>query len=57
MRPKKPNGSIPAQAQVKVDSGNDHSRNRLRLIGLRLAAIFLVIVFIAGECAVLLPAQ
>ncbi len=57
MRSKNTNSSIPSKAQSKASSENDQSRARLRLIGIRLAAIFLVIVFIAGECAALLPVQ
>ena len=37
------------------DQANNNRRVEWRKIGLRLAAIFLAIVFLASECAVLLP--
>jgi len=36
---------------------NDRRQINWRLIGLRLAAIFLVIVFLASECSTLLPLE
>jgi hypothetical protein len=56
MRPKNVNGTTIAKAQNKVNNEEDGRRNRLGIIGVRLAAIFLVIVFLASECAAILPA-
>jgi hypothetical protein len=55
MKPKNGYGSITVKAQGKVSNEEDGRRNRLRVIGVRLAAIFLVIVFLASECAAILP--
>lgn len=55
MKPKNGYGSITVKAQGKVSNEEDGRRKRLRVIGVRLAAIFLVIVFLASECAAILP--
>jgi hypothetical protein len=49
--------SLSAKAQSKINSDNDRCRKAWRQIGLRLTAIFLVIVFLASECATLLPVE
>ena len=41
----------------KVGSEGDHRRETRQRIWLRLAAIFLAVVFIASECATLLPVE
>jgi len=41
----------------KFNIGNGRRPMPWRRIGLRLAAIFLVIVFLASECATLLPVE
>jgi hypothetical protein len=51
------NVSPPAKAQSKINSENDSRRKARRQIWLRLAAVFLVIVFLASECATLLPLE
>ncbi len=57
MKPKNNSASLPEKDQNKSKRENDHRQTNWRQIGLRLAAIFLVIVFLAGECATLLPGQ
>jgi len=56
----KPIGRIssrPTRHGNKVDPGNDHRREIQRQIWLRLVAVFLAVVFIASECAILLPVE
>jgi hypothetical protein len=55
MKLKNTNTLVSARAQSKTNSENDSRRKAGRKIWLRLAAIFLVIVFLASECATLLP--
>jgi hypothetical protein len=43
--------------QSRKNGENDRRQINWRRIGLRLAAIFLVIVFLASECATLLPVE
>jgi hypothetical protein len=57
MKPKTTNASLSEKDQNKIKNENDHHQKNWRQVGLRLAAIFLVIVFLAGECSVLLPGQ
>ena len=57
MKLKNTGASFPAQAQDKIDAENARRQKAWQLIGLRLAAIFLVIVLLASECAALIPAQ
>jgi hypothetical protein len=57
MKLKNKSAALPAKAQDKIDSENTRRQKAWRQIGLRLAAIFLVIVLLASECATLLPAQ
>ncbi len=45
------------KGQSKKNGENDLSQINWRQIGLRLAAIFLVIVFLVSECATLLPLE
>jgi hypothetical protein len=47
----------PTKAQSGKNKENDRRQINWRLIGLRLAAIFLVIVFLASECSMLLPLE
>jgi hypothetical protein len=51
------NTSLSAKAPSKINSENDHQQVFWRRIGLRLAAIFLIIVFLASECAALFPVE
>jgi hypothetical protein len=51
MKNKSKSASLSTKDQNKLNNEN----NRLRRVGIRLAAIFLVIVFLASECATLLP--
>ena len=48
---------VSAKAQSKTNRDNDSRRKGRRQIWLRLAAIFLAIVFLAAECATLLPLE
>jgi len=57
MKPNKNKPSLTERDQDKIKSQDDHGRTNWRLVGMRLAAIFLVIVFLASECAALLPGQ
>ncbi len=57
MKLKNTNALVSAKAKSKKNSGNDSRRKAGRKIWLRLAAIFLVIVFLASECATLLPLE
>jgi len=43
--------------QSNINIENDHRRKGWRQVRLQLAAIFLVIVFLASECATLLPVE
>lgn len=52
--------STPLVAKELIKANFSENENRLvdwRKIGLRLAAIFLVIVFLASECAAILPVE
>jgi hypothetical protein len=49
--------SLSTKDQNKINSENDRRRKGWRQIRLQLAAIFLVIVFLASECATLLPME
>ncbi|MCX6068516.1 MAG: hypothetical protein NT121_22670 [Chloroflexi bacterium] len=54
------NKSAPLVAKELIKANLSENENRIvdwRKIGLRLAAIFLVIVFLASECAALLPME
>ena len=55
MRSKNMNVSTNAKPQNKTNSENDQYRKAFRQIGIRLAAVFLIIVFLASECAALMP--
>jgi hypothetical protein len=57
MKLKNTNALVSAKAQSKKNSGNDSRQKARRKIWLRLAAIFLAIVFLASECAILLPVE
>jgi hypothetical protein len=57
MKLKRTSASLSAKAQSKINGENDSRRKVWRQIWLRLAAIFLVIVFLASECATLLPVE
>jgi hypothetical protein len=46
---------FPARGQRSIPNNNDLQRKSRRKVWLRLAAIFLIIVFLASECATLLP--
>ena len=49
--------SSAAKAECKTRGENDRKRKGWRQIWLRLAAIFLIIIFLAAECATLLPVE
>jgi hypothetical protein len=49
--------SLPTKDQSKINSQNNGRQKTWRRIRLQLAAIFLVIVFLASECATLLPVE
>jgi hypothetical protein len=49
--------SLPTKDQSKVNSKKDRHQKTWRQIKLQLAAVFLVIVFLASECATLLPVE
>jgi hypothetical protein len=57
MKAKRMSDSLPAKTLIKTNSENDHRRKALRIMGLRLVAVFLIIVFLASECAALLPGE
>jgi hypothetical protein len=57
MKLKNTNTFVSAKVQGKTGNENDNRQKARRKIWLRLAAIFLVIVFLASECATLLPVQ
>jgi hypothetical protein len=57
MKLKNTNALVSAKAQNKTNREDDSRRKARRKDWLRLAAIFLVIVFLASECAILLPMQ
>jgi hypothetical protein len=49
--------SLPTKDQSKINSQIGGHQKTWRRIRLQLAAIFLVIVFLASECATLLPVE
>jgi hypothetical protein len=57
MKIKSKSASSSTKGQSKADSEKDYHQIPWRRIGLRLAAIFLVIVFLVSECATLLPVE
>ena len=57
MKIKSNSTSLSTKEQSKINSENDRRRKGWRQIRLQLAAIFLVIVFLASECATLLPME
>jgi hypothetical protein len=57
MKLKSKGASLSTMAQSKIDSENERRQKTWQRIGLRLAAIFLIIVFLASECAALLPVE
>jgi len=57
MKIKSNSTSLSTKDQSKINSENDRRRKGWRQIGLQLAAIFLIIVFLASECATLLPLE
>jgi hypothetical protein len=57
MKIKSKGASLPVRAHSKIDSENVRRQKAWRRIGLRLVAIFLIIVFLASECATLLPVK
>jgi hypothetical protein len=48
---------LSARGQRSITNNNDFHRKNRRKVWLRLAAIFLIIVFLASECATLLPLE
>jgi hypothetical protein len=57
MKIKSKSASLSTKDQSKINIENDRRRKGWRQIRLQLAAIFLVIVFLASECATLLPVE
>ena len=57
MKNKSKSASLSTKDQSKINTENDHRRKGWRQIRLQLAAIFLVIVFLASECATILPVE
>jgi hypothetical protein len=56
MKPKSKNTPLATKGLIKANNSENEKRLvNWRKIGLRLAAIFLIIVFLASECAALLP--
>ncbi len=49
--------SLFTKDQNKINTENDRRRKNWRTIWLRLTTIFLIIVFLASECATLLPVE
>jgi hypothetical protein len=52
---KNKSAALPTKAQNTLDIENARRQASWRQTGLRLAAIFLIIVFLASECAALMP--
>lgn len=57
MKLKRKIAPLSAKSQSKITSDDDRRRETRRRIWPRIAAIFLVIVFLASECATLLPME
>ncbi len=57
MRLKNTAALLNAKTQSKINNKNDNRRKARHKIWLRMAAIFLVVVFLASECATLLPME
>jgi uncharacterized membrane protein len=57
MKNKRQNASFSTRNQGKVNSEKDSRQSFRRRITIQLAAIFLIIVFLAGECATLFPVE
>jgi len=55
MKPNSKNASLSTKVPIKANSENNRPPKEWRKIGLRLAAIFMIIAFLASECAALLP--
>ena len=57
MRLKNTAASLNAKTPGRINSQNDNRRRARHQIWLRLAAIFMVVIFLASECATLLPLE
>ena len=57
MKPKTKRTSMTDKAQSTIYGENDLKWKTWQRIGLQLSAVFLIIVFLASECAVLLPVE
>jgi hypothetical protein len=57
MKNKSKSAPLSTKDQGKINIENDRRRKAWRQIRLQLAAIFLVIVFLASECATILPVE
>jgi hypothetical protein len=57
MKNKSKSASLSTRKQDTVYSGKDHRQSFWRRITMQLVAIFLVIVFLASECATILPIE
>jgi hypothetical protein len=57
MKNNRKSASLSTMKQGKVNSGKDRRQNDWRRITMQLVAIFLVIVFLASECATILPME
>jgi len=57
MKIKHKNAPLPVKTQNTTGGENTPRQDFWKRIGLRLAAIFLIIVFLASECATLLPVE
>ena len=57
MKNKRQSASFSTRKQDKVISGKDPRQSFWRRITMQLAAIFLIIVFLASECETILPVE
>jgi hypothetical protein len=57
MKNNRKSASLSTMKQGKVNSGKDRRQSFWRRITMQLVAIFLVIVFLASECATILPIE
>ncbi|MCX6078251.1 MAG: hypothetical protein NTW32_01845 [Chloroflexi bacterium] len=57
MKLKSKRAAMPVNAQSQIKSEAEPNFKTWRQTGLRLVAVFLIIVFLASECAALMPVQ
>jgi hypothetical protein len=57
MKIKNKAAQLPSKSQSKNDDNNDRRADTRKRIWLQVGAVFLIIVFLASECATILPTE